>query len=349
MSYQRGLDALRLQMPDRIPHTEYVSHFELVRHLTGLDPAKPEERDEAWRRFYIETDYDLLWNSDDGPAPWRQRGRTTDMGHAEWLEDGSDRRDTVYCPFHTVEEVLAFDAVEEYGLPDFDDLVRYYEDAYQRGQSRHSELVFPGGYYKTLVSGCIEAFGWEMFLAAVGADPEGFDNVLEGIYRLSEHHFRAWAKTSIECFICHDDMVWSQGAIFRPAWYRKHIFPRYERLWHILHDAGKTVLFCSDGDFTEFADDLAAAGADGFIFEPLTSLEYIVERYGQSKVIIGNIDTRILTFGSREGIHAEVKRCADLGRDCPGYFFAVGNHIPPNVPLENALYYLDCITRLGKR
>ena len=28
--------------------------------------------------------------------------------------------------------------------------------------------------------------------------------------------------------------------------------------------------------------------------------------------------------------------CLDLGRDCPGYVFAVGNHIPPNVPICNA-------------
>ena len=52
-----------------------------------------------------------------------ERGRTTDMGHADWLEDASDRRMPVTSPFATIEDVLAFDAVEEYGLPDFDELV----------------------------------------------------------------------------------------------------------------------------------------------------------------------------------------------------------------------------------
>ena len=28
---------------------------------------------------------------------------------------------------------------------------------------------------------------------------------------------------------------------------------------------------------------------------------------------------------------------------------AVGNHIPHNVPIENALYYLDLVDKLGKR
>jgi uroporphyrinogen-III decarboxylase len=39
----------------------------------------------------------------------------------------------------------------------------------------------------------------------------------------------------------------------------------------------------------------------------------------------------------------------DLGRDCPGYFFAVGNHIPPNVPLENAMACMEAYWEMRKR
>ena len=74
-----------------------------------------------------------------------------------------------------------------------------------------------------------------------------------------------------------------------------------------------------------------------------------MERYGKTKSIIGNIDTRALTFGTKEDVRREVERCAALGRDCPGYFFAVGNHIPHNVPVDNALYYFELIEELGKR
>jgi uroporphyrinogen-III decarboxylase len=109
------------------------------------------------------------------------------------------------------------------------------------------------------------------------------------------------------------------------------------------------VLFCSDGNFTAFVDDLVRAGADGFIFEPVTSLDVIVERYGQTHVVVGNADCRILARGNREEIRAEVLRCARLGRNCPGYFFAVGNHIPFDVPLENVLYYLDLTREMGRR
>ena len=39
----------------------------------------------------------------------------------------------------------------------------------------------------------------------------------------------------------------------------------------------------------------------------------------------------------------------NIGRDCPGFFLAVGNHIPANVPVENAIYYNQCYEELAWR
>ncbi|NIA22142.1 MAG: hypothetical protein GWP05_09320 [Anaerolineaceae bacterium] len=145
--------------------------------------------------------------------------------------------------------MLSFDAVEEYGLPDFDELVSYYEELYRSGQGERGDAVFPGGYYRTLVSGAIGAFGWERLLEA--------------------------------------------------AAYQKE----FER---VLKEAGKRVLFCCDGQWTESLADAAEAGADGFIFEPLTSFDVAAEKFGGSHVLVGSkVDCRTLTFGSPEQIRAE--------------------------------------------
>lgn len=342
MSYEIGMKTLRLEFAERVAHVEYCSNYALVRKVTGLDPAKDEN---AWRAFYDAWQYDLIWLTNDGPVGWEKRGRVTDMGHAEFLEGGIDKRETVYCPFKDVEEVLSFDAVEEYGLPDFDELVRYYENWHAQTQAAHPNQVCPGGYYKTLVSGAIQAFGWEMLLLAA-ADRERFDRVLESFFQLSLHHYRAWAKTSIKVFICHDDMVWTQGPFMHPDFYRRSIFPRYKRLWEILHESGIIVLFCSDGDWTMFVDDIAAAGADGFIFEPLVPLEYVVERYGKTHIIVGSkVDCRTLTFGTAEDIKREIDETLKIAKNCPGFIFAVGNHIPSNVPVENAEFYFDYLSQ----
>ncbi len=343
MSYERGWEALNLNMPDSIPHTEYCSHPALVKEITGTDPRKDNS---AWREFYKQTGYDFLWFTNDGPL-WK--GRTTSMGHAEFEQNGSDYDDNVNCPFKSAEEALELVPEEEYGIPEIKKRAVFFEKEYKQRVKEYPFLVNPGGYYKTLFSACIDVFGWDMFLTAAGSDYDRFDKVLEGFFKISYANFCAWAETSISVFICHDDIVWSSGPVFHPGWYRKYIFPRYKKLWTVLKEAGIKILFCADGDYTMFINDIAEAGADGFIFEPMTDLETVVRNYGKSKVIIGNIDTRILTFGNKEDIKLEVERCAGYGRECPGYFFAVGNHIPHNVPVDNVLYYFELIEKLGKR
>ncbi len=355
MCYEIGMQAMKRQGPERLAHTEYCSNHALVRAVTGLLPrvdantsiveAAVDNGQDAWRVFNDAWQIDFLWITDDGPIPWEQRGRVTDMGHAEFLEGGIDRRDTIQCPFKDVEEVWEFDAVEEYGLPPMGELVQYYEEFHRKKQRANPNQVCTGGYYKTLISGAIQAFGWDMLLLAA-TDRARFEKVLEGFFRLSLHHFQAWAKTSIEVFICHDDMVWAQGPFMRPEFYRRAIFPRYKMLWDVLHQANKIVLYCSDGNWTQFVDDIAAAGADGFIFEPLVSLDYVVERYGKTHVIIGSkVDCRTLTFRGREEIRREIDETLKIAKGCPGFVFAVGNHIPSNVPVENALFYYDHLSK----
>ncbi len=339
MSYSIGIQTIRLQGSPRLAHTEYCDHYPLVRHVTGLDPII--DREYAWSKFYENWDYDFLWNTNIGPLPWKARGRVTDMGHAEFMENGIDRRDPVTSPFKSAEEIYEFDAVEEYGLIDFFELINYYETLYQKSRNNFPDLVCTGGYYQTLISGAIESFGWDLLLEAA-ADKKRFDKVLEGFFQQTLHHVRAWAKTSIEVFIQHDDMVWSSGPFMNPAFYKQSIFPRYKKLWQVLHEAGKLVLFCSDGNFSLFIDDIAEAGADGFIFEPLTDLDLVIQKYGKTKVIIGsNVDCRTLTFGTTRDIKKEIDLTIPLAKECPGFIFAIGNHIPANIPVENALFYMD--------
>ena len=63
-----------------------------------------------------------------------------------------------------------------------------------------------GSYYKTVISGPIQSFGWEMLLMAA-SDESKFAKVLERFGEYTLHHNRAWAKTSIEVFIQHNDIV----------------------------------------------------------------------------------------------------------------------------------------------
>lgn len=342
MSRDILLNAVNLRPNARPAHAEYSLgyHTDYIRRITGCDPATPAGRRALADRWVL----DFNWSSNDGlHGDWGKRGRATDMGHAEYAADGSDRRDLKPCPFDDPEQVWAFDAVVEYGLPDFDEQVRAYEAQVRRSREDQPQVVTSGGYYKTIVSGGIESFGWDMLLVAC-AEPERMEPVFDSFFRRTLFHMQAWARTSAEVIIQHDDFVWTQGPFMNPAYYRSVIIPRYAELWKPLHAAGKKVLFCSDGDFTEFVDDIAAAGADGLIFEPCMDFGRMVERLGSSHCLVGSaVDCRDLTLGHRQAVVAAVDRTMALLPKCKGLVWAVGNHLPANIPEEMMDLYIGLL------
>ncbi len=346
MSFERGWAALNLEMTDRIPRTEFIDNDEYIKKITGLDTSKKEQRDLIKPAISRALDYDYIWSTYEMPLV---KGRITKMGHAVWNEiDTKDNN--VHCPFTDEEEVLSFDPVEEYGIPEKQVIADAFRKHYRRGQEGlYLHAVFPGGRYNSIFSACIRTFGWEMLLSSIAYDYERFDRVLEGFYLITRAEVGAWIEAGIKVYNMHDDICWTSGPVLHPDWYRKYIFPRYKRLWEPLKEAGIKIIYTSDGNYTKFIDDIVEAGADGLVMEPTTSMEYFLHKYGRNKVAIGNMDCRILQFGTREDIYNEVKRCADIGRSCPGYFFNVGNHIPNGIPIEHIDYYFECCDNLGKR
>jgi uroporphyrinogen-III decarboxylase len=139
------------------------------------------------------------------------------------------------------------------------------------------------------------------------------------------------------------------GPFTHPDWYRRNVFKHYNEYWKAVHDAGKKVIYCSDGDFNLVIDDIAQAGCDGFIFEPSTSFKYICQRYGKIHVIVGNADCRKLQFGNKDDIVNEIERCLTAGRNCPGYFFCFSNHLLAGIQIENIIFAMEYFENNSQR
>ena len=342
MSREVALANIRLEPAARWAHTEYSLgyHEEYFRARTGLDPSAPGFGRSVERLWQI----DFGWSTDDGlRGDWARFGRATDMGHAVYAVDGSDMRPPGRSPFASVEDVWAFDAVEEYGLPERDEQVAAYERSYQEQRRLYPERLTTGGYYKTIVSGAIASFGWELFLEAA-ADAARMERVFDSFFRRTLFHMEAWARTSVEAVIQHDDFVWTSGAFMNPSIYRAVIIPRYAELWKPLRAAGKKLLFCSDGNWTEFAGDIVEAGADGLIFEPMMDFGFMASSFGRSSCLVGSyVDCRDLTFGNLEKARRDVDRTLEELEDCRGGILAVGNHLPGNIPEHAMDEYIEYV------
>jgi hypothetical protein len=335
--------AIRLQMPDLIPQLEMIDNDELMRSA-GFDPGSAADMDNIWPKLSQKLGFDLVCHQYEMPM----QGRFTKLGHAVWNEPWHYDNETG-CPFTTTEEVLAFDPVVECRLAPVEEIVPTFRRVLSEARRVAPDVVVPSGRYDTLFSACIRTFGWEMFLSSVPHHEEEFDRVLEGFTEISIAESEAWARAGVEVVLTHDDIAWTSGLVFSPAWYRRFIVPRYARIWKPFKDRGIPVIFLSDGDYRLLVDDIALAGADGFMFEPVVPLDMMVEKFGASKVLVGNADCRILISGTRDDVRREVKRCLDLGRRCPGYVMSMTNHIPNGIPMDNIRAYFEAFEELRRR
>lgn len=352
MSYTDGLSAMNLEMSGRVPRTEYSAdtHWSLIKVVTGVDVSElssAEVQSNASFLFRKAWNYDFVWNILFHYNIFGEK--RTKMGHAEYSAGGLDYDNKVVSLFDDPDDALQFDPWAFYGIRNKKDITNDFNANYANMCESTPDAINTTGIYVTGMSGLIEIFGWETLLCAAGIDSEGFGDVMNRYTSWIKQYFEALAESDAPIVKVHDDIVWTSGAFLDPEWYRKFLFPNYKKLFEPLIDAGKKIIYTSDGNYSEFIDDIASCGVHGFVMEPTTDMKYIAEKYGKTHVFIGNADTRILLNGTREDIYNEVKRCMDIGKKCPGYFMAVGNHIPPNTPVENALYYNEVYEKLSRR
>ena len=82
----------------------------------------------------------------------------------------------------------------------------------------------------------------------------------------------------------------------------------------------------------------------------MMALELVVAKYGKTHCLLASkVDARTLTFGSQAAIKAEIDATLSLAAECAGFIFAVGNLIPSNISVENAVYYFDHLKRRWQR
>ncbi|MGQ9473469.1 MAG: uroporphyrinogen decarboxylase family protein [Candidatus Caldatribacteriaceae bacterium] len=370
-SRARAHAAFFLEPTDHIPHWEFLANPDFERQLTGIDPEVHPQKARLRTLELLAIDVEIPPRTD-APSPFRIEengtvvnlrgkavsrwgsGTTWEWDHGSW--------------FSTIEDILRFDPVETFLaresreiFEDIDPLQRFLHLPLEEMAARLNEdfhvlqdlvgerALVPGHYYRTLLMWPLMLFGWEHFAELVYLYPGEFQRIWKGFVEISLKVTSAFALTDIEVFTSHDDLCMTRGPIFSPEWYRQHLYPYYEMIWEPLKKKGKKIIFISDGKIDAVIDDVLSCGADGFFSESYADLETLSKKYGQSKVMFGNIDGRVLQEGTKEDIRKEVERCTRFGKDCPGYFYCVANHLTHTIPPENIFYYFAICEELGKR
>ena len=350
---QDVLDALSGKFPNKIPSKETLDHPGIIRYVTGIDvyDDTPRAFDIAWRKLGI--DIHVAGPEQNAPRP-KVPGGT-------WEEDGYRYSDYgVYPTRMPLEHAV--------GTPKTDDewMFRYdtSQDDFDLQQTvaelraknaafnaRYGEwAVLYHLYYTTLFMWPVVTFDWSPFMMAAASDPVRFDELLwQPWSRISRKHFETLAAMDEPVVFCHDDLGMTAGPVFRPEFYDKYIFSRYEWIMEPVFKAGKKLIFVSDGNIDAFLERLLEFPIAGIMFEnPATSYERVLQTWGRAgRGFIGGISTRTLTFGTPEEIRAHTQEVMLKGREYPGFIVSSCGQLPGNIPLENLLAYFRTRSELG--
>jgi len=180
--------------------------------------------------------------------------------------------------------------------------------------------------------------GTEMLLVAIAEDPEWVKDMVEATERLAFDSLDYCLGAGIEYDIGYitEDMGFSNGPFFSPAFYREIIFPSHKRYCDYLHGKGMKAMLHTCGDNRKLLPQLAEAGFD--ILNPLEvkagmDIYQIKKDYGGQFTLWGGIDVKTISGGDLGKLHDEIKDKVNFAKQGGGYIFGSDHSIPDNVPL----------------
>lgn len=275
-----------------------------------------------------------------------ENGIITEMGVDgvifRWSKEGHSTRQFVKFPVENRED---FAKVKKQFDPDHDErFIKGWKEHALELQSQGAPICIKvGGYYGF----ARDLMGLENLSYALCDDIELIEEIFE--YRteyVSRILEKALQQIKPDFAEFWEDMAYKTGPLVSPQLYRKLALKHYSQITGLLGRYGvKIVLLDSDGN----VDDLIPIWLEGGIncvwpLEIAAGMDMVAlrQKYGKTLGMIGGIDKRALASG-KDAIRKEVMSKVPYLVETGGYIPTCDHAVPPDVSLENYLYYLKLI------
>ncbi|MBS7649009.1 hypothetical protein KEJ17_05135, partial [Candidatus Bathyarchaeota archaeon] len=99
----------------------------------------------------------------------------------------------------------------------------------------------------------------------------------------------------------------------------------------------------SDGNIMPLLADMVDAGINAYQGIDVTagmSLKEVKEKYGDRICLVGNVDPRIIEFGTRQDVEKEVERCLREGGK-EGYVLSASANVSINTNAQNFIHMVE--------
>jgi uroporphyrinogen decarboxylase len=155
---------------------------------------------------------------------------------------------------------------------------------------------------------------------------------------------RVVESVDVDYFLWHEDYAFKTGPLLSPRIVRKFLLPQYRRVNDFMRAHGVDIIFIdTDGDPRVLIPLLLESGINGILpLECAAGQDPVALRkeYGHDLLLWGGIDKRALAQ-DRAAIERELlAKIPPLMAD-GGYIPTVDHAVPPDVPYDNFIYYMD--------
>lgn len=150
-------------------------------------------------------------------------------------------------------------------------------------------------------------------------------------------------EVTVDYIFINEDMAMKNGPLLSPKTYRTFIFPHMKRLVEYYQKAGVPyVIVDTDGNSEPLIPLLMEAGVNGlWPLERASDMDPIAirKKYGRDLRLWGCVDKRELAK-DKQAIDDHLRTFIPLIEE-GGFIPTVDHLVPPDVPLENFLYYME--------
>jgi uroporphyrinogen-III decarboxylase len=207
--------------------------------------------------------------------------------------------------------------------------------------------LMPGGFFGFLR----EWMGVEKLLYTFYDDPALIEEMMDQLLYLETAVVEKVTRDiRVDWVLFWEDMAYKSGSFISPGMFRRFMSPRYRKLADLIRSRGIDVLIVdSDGNVEELIPLFLECGVNGhWPLEVASGMDAVAlrKKYGKDVILAGNIDKRVFPKG-KEAIRGEVMAKVPFLMEKGGYFPSLDHLIPPDVTLENYVYFLNTMREIA--
>lgn len=237
---------------------------------------------------------------------------------------------------------------EAFPWPKIEDVDFSVYEGIENRMPKGMKVIAGGGHIFTHVW---ELMGMETFSFALADNPELVGKLFE---KVGSFQYQALEKATkykgVGAITMSDDLGYTAGLLIAPKYYRKYLFPWFERICSMCKERGILTIYHNDGKLYEVLDDIVAVGFNGLnpIQANAMDIRVVKERVGKKICLLGGIDMDVIVRGTpAEVVELTKKILKDIA---PGGGYGAGSsHSMPDgfVRVENFSALRDTVLKYG--